>query len=221
MNDLTLILTRLISGYILLIILMKFMGKREIGQLTLFDLIILLTIVDIMVVGIENYTTNIWFSVLPMVLLALMQKLIAYISLKLVKFRKLVDGNEVLIINKGVVNIEIMRKNRYNMDDLYAQLREKGYLSINEVSYAVLENSGKLSVFGLDMMDSFPLPLVTSGVLNEDNIKDAKLKVEDVLKFIKKCGYDNEKNIYGLNYIDGKMIIVEANKKVYNNKTNK
>ena len=180
MNDLIIILFRLIQGYLLLIILMKFMGKREIGQLTLFDLIILLTIVDIMVVGIENYTTNVWYSVLPMIILALIQKIVAVISLKIVKFRKLVDGNEVLIINKGVVNVEAMKKNNYNMDDLYAQLREKGYTSIQEVSYAILENSGKLSVFGTDKINSFPLPLVTSGVLNEENIELANLKVKEM-----------------------------------------
>ena len=61
MNDILIILLRTILGYAILIVLMKFMGKREIGQLSLFDLLILLTIVDIMVVGIENFKINYWY----------------------------------------------------------------------------------------------------------------------------------------------------------------
>ena len=65
------VLLRTFYSYVMLIVLMKFMGKREVGQLSLFDVMILLTIVDIMVVGIENFDTSIWYSFLPMIFLAI------------------------------------------------------------------------------------------------------------------------------------------------------
>ena len=147
MHDIIIILLRTIIGYSLLVILMKFMGKREIGQLSLFDLLILLTIVDVMVVGIENYQSNYLFAVIPMLSIAIIQKLIAYIALKLPEFRTFIDGNVSIIIYEGKINVKEMKKNRYNMDDLYCQLREKGYSSPTEVRYAILENNGKLNIF--------------------------------------------------------------------------
>ena len=106
MTDTLIIVLRTFIGYLILIVLMKFMGKREIGQLSLFDLLILLTIVDIMVVGIENYEINYLYSVVPMVFMAIIQKIVALISLKKVKFRELMDGKVSIIIENGKINIK-------------------------------------------------------------------------------------------------------------------
>ena len=103
MHDIFIILLRTIIGYSLLVLLMKFMGKREIGQLSLFDLLILLTIVDIMVVGIENYKSNYLYAIIPMTLVAVIQKVIAYVALKNNKFRTMIDGNASVIIENGKI----------------------------------------------------------------------------------------------------------------------
>lgn len=212
MHEIWLIIIRVIVGYLLLVVLMKFMGKREVGQLSLFDLLILLTIVDIMVVGIENYDSNYLYSVIPMVLIAIIQKLIAKISLKWVWFRNIMDGKEVVIIDKGKVNIDVMKQNGYNMDDLYAQLREKGYTTPSDVDYAILENSGKLSIIEKMSVNSYPLPIITSGKLNNMNLKKINKTYDDIIEFLKKSS-KNIKDIYGLDYIDSKFRIVEIVKK--------
>ena len=213
MHDILVIIIRVMVGYLLLIILMKFMSKREVGQLSLFDLLILLTIVDIMVVGIEDFENNYLYSVIPMVLIAVIQKILARISLKSVWFRNLLDGKEVIIINKGKVNVDVMNKNGYNMDDLYAQLREQGYTSPADVDYAILENSGKLTVFEKVNNNSFPLPIVISGKINEENLKKTGISKTKILKYIESNGYKDIKEIYGLDVVDGKFRIVEVNKK--------
>ena len=141
------ILLRTFIGYFVLIVMLKVMGKREVGQLSLFDLTILLSIADIMIIGIENYELNYWYVILPIILLTLLQKLIAYIILKSNTLRKVFDGEESIIIFKGNINIQEMKKLCYNFDDLLSQLRQKDIRSIEEVEYAILENSGKLSVF--------------------------------------------------------------------------
>lgn len=213
MHDIIIILLRTIIGYSLLIVLMKFMGKREIGQLSLFDLLILLTIVDVMVVGIENYNSNYLYAVIPMLSIAIIQKVIAYIALKLPKFRTFIDGSESIIIFDGKINIDEMKKNRYNMDDLYCQLREKGYNSPSEIKYAILENNGKLNVFPAKKNNFFPLPLIISGQLIKKNLKYVDLTENDIMCFIKAEGYNNIKDIYGLDYVDNCLKIIKPIKK--------
>ncbi|MBQ8292846.1 MAG: DUF421 domain-containing protein [Bacilli bacterium] len=157
------ILIRTFIGYFILLLMLKIMGKREIGQLSLFDLIILLSIADIMIIGIENYEINYWNVFLPILLLTLLQKLIAFIILKSTNLRNIFDGKESIIIFKGKIDLKEMKKLCYNFDDLLAQLRQKDIRSIEEVEYAILENSGKLSVFKYDDNAVFPLPVIVSG----------------------------------------------------------
>ena len=165
------ILLRTFIGYFVLIVMLKVMGKREVGQLSLFDLTILLSIADIMIIGIENYELNYWYVILPIILLTLLQKLIAYIILKSNTLRKVFDGEESIIIFKGNINIKEMKKLCYNFDDLLSQLRQKDIRSIEEVEYAILENSGKLSVFKYSDTDCFPLPIIVSGKVELNYLK--------------------------------------------------
>lgn len=211
MTDTLIIVLRTFIGYLILIVLMKFMGKREIGQLSLFDLLILLTIVDIMVVGIENYETNYLYSVVPMVFMAIIQKIVALISLKKVKFRELMDGKVSIIIENGKINIKEMKKNGYNMDDLYCQLRGKDVVSPSEVSYGILETNGKLSVFLKKDYPDMVLPLIVSGTPQEDVIKKCNLNLDMITGIVKANGYKDIKEVYGLNIINGKFVFVSAN----------
>lgn len=165
------ILIRTCAGYFILLLMLKIMGKREIGQLSLFDLIILLSIADIMIIGIENYNLNYWYVVLPIILLTFLQKLIAYVILKSKKLRKVFDGDESIIIYKGKINIKEMKKLCYNFDDLLSQLRQKDIRTLEEVEYAVLENSGRLSVFKYSDTNCFPLPIIVSGEIETKYLK--------------------------------------------------
>ena len=146
MNDILLITLRTILGYIVLIVMLKIMGKREIGQLSLFDLLILLSIADIMVIGIENFDASVWYVLVPIISLTIIQKILAFITLKSKSIRTLLDGKESLIINRGKLEYKEMKKQCYNMEDLLSQLRDKDVSNLSEVEYAILENNGKLSI---------------------------------------------------------------------------
>lgn len=189
LEDLLVISFRTIVGYIILHLAMKLMGKREIGQLSLFDAIILMTTANITVLGIENYKDSFWFSIVPVVLISLIQKLIAFIILKISSFREIVDGKKTFIIVKGKIMYDNMQKERYNIDDLISQLREKGIRSIDEIEYAVLETSGKLSIYHKSKSSFFPFPVIISGKLAEDNIKVGLINKDKIINKL------NEKNL--------------------------
>ena len=112
------ILIRTIICYSILVLSLRIMGKREIGQLSLFDLIILLSIADIMVIGIEKYNENFLYVILPVIMMTLLQKLVAYISLKFVSVRRVMDGSPSIIILNGKLLKDEMTKQSYNIEDL-------------------------------------------------------------------------------------------------------
>lgn len=213
LNEILTILFRTLICFILLIVSMKIMGKREIGQLSLFDFLIILIIADVIIIGIENYKQSVFIFLVPLIILVFSQKIIAVIDLKIPKIRKAFDGKEELIIIQGKLNLNAMKKEKYNMSDLYTQLREKSIRSIDEVEYAILETNGNLSVFTFDENKNvFPLPIIVSGEIEKDNLKYIKKTQKWVMEELYKQGINNIKDVYGASYIDNKLKIVKKDK---------
>ena len=121
------IILRMIFFYIFIIFIYRIMGKREVGQLGIIDLIVSILIAELAVLSIEELDKSIFISIVPILTLTLLQTILAYFSLKKPKFRILLDGNPSLIIKNGKVNFKEMTKQKYNLDDLLVQLREKGF----------------------------------------------------------------------------------------------
>lgn len=167
------IIFRTVLFYFLVVIAYKIMGKREVGELGVFDFIISMLISQLIAICIENYKDPIWFVIVPTLILVLFQIVFSFLSLKSNKFRDILDGKESVIISKGKLNFSEMKKQKYNLNDLLLQLRDKGIRTIEEVDYAILETNGKLSVFQKqdDNNNVFPLPLVLDGVIEENNLK--------------------------------------------------
>lgn len=157
--------------YLLVAFIFRIMGKREVGQLGTFDLVVFILIAELVAMAIEN-KTSFWINLVPVIILVVLQVLISHISLKNTKFRRFVDGKPVVIIKKGIINFKNMVDQRYTLDDLLLQLREKDIRSIDEVDYAILEINGKLSVFKKDDVDkkTYPLPIILDGEVQFDNL---------------------------------------------------
>ena len=165
------IMFRSIFFYFTIIISYKIMGKRELGELSLFDFVISTIMSQMIAISIENYKDPIIYTLVPLLILVSLQVIISFLTLKNKKIRDFIDGKESLIINKGILNIKEMIKQRYSLDDLLTQLRDKGIRSIEEVDYAILENGGKLSVFKKNNNDIFPLPLIIDGKIEFTNLR--------------------------------------------------
>jgi len=147
--DLTMLLFRTLLMYFFVLVMLRLMGKREIGKLSVFDLVISIMIAEIAVIAIDS-ERPLLHSVAPIVLLVLTQLGLAYLSLKSRRLRLLFDGKPSVLISDGKLNWREMRKQRYTLDDLAIQLRENQIVSLDDVQLAVLEPSGKLSVIPKD-----------------------------------------------------------------------
>ena len=218
MNELFIIIFRTILGYILLTISMKIMGKREIGQLSVFDFLIVLSIADIMIIGIENYDKSIWYFVVTLITIVCLKKIVSFIDLRFPQVRKQIDGKEKIIIYKGIIQLETMKSENYNMNDLYTQLRSKDIRSIDEVEYAILETNGNLSVFTYEenKNNTFPLPLIVSGKIDYELLKLLGKNKKWIKNEMQKQGIKSEKEIYGATLANNQLQIVKfSNNKKY------
>lgn len=169
--NLMIVIFKTLFIYVLVAIIFRVMGKREVGQLGTFDLVVFILIAELVALALENkggFLTNL----VPVIILVLLQIVISKISLKSAKFRNFVDGKPIIIIKKGIVNFKNMVEQRYTLDDLLLQLREKDVRSLDEVDYAILETNGKLSVFKKDDKDkkTYPLPIILDGKVEFENL---------------------------------------------------
>lgn len=178
--------------YFFIMFVYRIMGKKEVGQLSIVDLIVTILIAELAAISIENAESSIFVSIIPIIVLVAIQIILSYTSLKSKNFRHFVEGKPTVIIKNGRIVFSEMVKLRYSLDDLVLQLREQGINSIEEVKFAILENNGELSVF--DKKSSYPLPLILDGVidysvLNDINkttgwlyrvLKDKNINLEDV-----------------------------------------
>ncbi|SFJ09757.1 Uncharacterized membrane protein YcaP, DUF421 family [Paenibacillus sp. UNC496MF] len=143
------LLFRTLLIYLVVFIIMRLMGKREIGKLSVFDLVISVMIAEIAVFVIEDTKRPILDGIFPMAILLVVQIGIALVSLKFRRMRTLIDGEPTIIVERGKLNREAMRKQRYNLDDLLLQFRENK-TNIADVEFAILESTGKLSIIQKD-----------------------------------------------------------------------
>jgi uncharacterized membrane protein YcaP (DUF421 family) len=202
------IILRTIVLYAIIVLIFRLMGKREIGELSVLDLVVFIMIAELAVVAIENPQDQFIKTVLPMFIIMITQIILAYFSLKNKKLRDMIDGQPSIIINKGKIDEHEMRKQRYNMDDLLLQLREKQIRNIADVEFAILESSGKLSVFETNETDGgITLPLVIDGDILEENLNKLDKTNLWLRQELRKRGYKDLKAISFCSYQDGEFYV--------------
>lgn len=170
MEELLKVILRTSFFYFFIVLLYRIMGKREIGQLGIIDLIVSILIAELVAISIENINDSIWLTIVPLCLLVVLELLLAFVSIKSRTFRTFFGGKPSLIICNGRVNYQEMVRQRYSMDDLLLSLRQKSIKSIEDVEYAFLEANGKLSIFEYNFFktkSNYPMPLILDGEIQK------------------------------------------------------
>lgn len=193
------VLGKTLFFYFLITVIYRIMGKREVGELSIMDLIVSIFIAELAAISIDKYQENIFISIVPMAVLVILQIVISRVSFSNSKVRSVVDGDPSVIINRGKVNFKEMLKQRYNLDDLLVQLRGQSIKSIEEVDYAILETSGKLSVFKKDEDKDrlYPLPVIIDGEVQEDVLMQIGKNMDWLDRSLKLENYKKEDIFYG------------------------
>lgn len=132
--------------YFVLLVAMRLMGKRQLGELQPFELAITLVASDLVCIPMADASIPILYGVIPVFSLFLVHILITKLATKSIKFRKFLNGKPIIIIEKGNILPDVMKELNLNIDDIMEALRGAGYFNPSEVEYAILETNGNLSV---------------------------------------------------------------------------
>lgn len=132
--------------YIVVIIAMRIMGKRQIGQLQPFELAVAIMISELASVPMQNTGIPLVNGIIPILTMLAAQILISFISLKSSRARNIICGRPSILISAGKINEQVFRNELYTLTDLLEQLRSKDIYDIADVEYAILETNGQLSV---------------------------------------------------------------------------
>ena len=175
--DLLIITFRTVLFYFLIVLAYRIMGKREVGQLGVTDLIVSILIAELVAISIENFDETILFAIIPIGTLVFLEILLAFLSIKSKKVRNFFDGKPSLIIAHGKINYREMVKLRYSIDDLLLQLRQNSIKSIEDIEFAFLEPNGKLSIFPYipgHFKSNYPMPLILDGIMQQSTLCEIK-----------------------------------------------
>ncbi len=172
--------------YVLLVTLLRVMGKREISSLTAMDLVVFIMLSESAIISIADKEIPILVGVLPVLTLSMLEMASAFLSLKSPTFRAVVEGVPAVVIQHGQLDATELRRQRFNIHDLQAELRRQNLASLADVEFAILETSGNLSVIpkpsarpatakdvGKDKAPTAGLPvdLIVDGVVNRDVLR--------------------------------------------------
>jgi uncharacterized membrane protein YcaP (DUF421 family) len=132
--------------YLIVVIVMRVMGKRQIGQLQPFELAIAIMISELAAVPMQNTGIPLVNGIIPIITLLIAQLLMSFLTLKSIRARAIICGKPTILIEKGRIREDELRKELYTLNDLLEQLRIKDYPNITDIEYAILETNGQLSV---------------------------------------------------------------------------
>lgn len=186
----------------LVLVVIRIMGKRQIGQLQPYELVVTIMIADLVTVPMQDKGLALLNGVIPVLTLLIAQIAISFFSLKNQKIRWFICGQPNLLIENGKINFRELENNLYSQSDLLEQLRAKGYFDLAKVECAVLETNGSLSVLPKSQNrpvtpEDLQLPtsyeglsndLILDGVIQEKNLAKIGLDKEWLLKELSKFG---------------------------------
>lgn len=199
MHDLVIIGFRTVLFYIIILLALRIMGKREVGELGVIDVVVFIIMAEVAAFALDSTDEKLMEAIVPIVVLLLIQLITSYVSLKSKKFRDIVDGDPSVLIRHGEIIEDEMRRQRYNLDDLFQQLREEKIGSIREVTFAFLEPSGNLSVF--TKQDTQPvLALISDGVIQTRHINIIGKTEEWLINELKRQGVNDHRKIFYCSY---------------------
>lgn len=193
-------LFRTIILYILVLITIRILGKRQVGELQPADLVLTILLSEILVIPMQDPEIPLIHTVIPVLLLIGFEIVISVISLKSLRFRTLLQGNSLIVIRNGVVDQKQLQRLRFTIDDLLEALRKKDVFDITTVEYAIVETDGTLSVLlkpehtvpaagnlKVHLPDNgMPTVIISDGKIVETDFKECNMTPEKMDKLIQK-----------------------------------
>jgi uncharacterized membrane protein YcaP (DUF421 family) len=200
---------RTIVLFIVVVVGLRLMGKKQIGQLQPYELVIVIMLSALAAIPMENTGVPLLSGLFPIITLLLAEVVLSYISLKSERARGIICGTPSVLIENGKILEQELKRIRYNINDLLEQLRTKNMPNIADVEFAILETSGELSVIpksqkrplvpaDLKVATSYeglPTTLVIDGYVFKQNLQKMNLSMDWLKTELKKFGVAHFKEV--------------------------
>lgn len=178
---------RTIILYLVMILSVRLMGKRQIGQMEASEFVVAMLVADLASVPMQDNAVPLLSGVVPLLTVVGLELLLSFLVLKSVHVRRILCGKPVILIENGKINQDNLRKTRLTMDELMSHLRQKDVLDLEAVQYVILETDGNLSVFPYPEQQpasaadakikvkklSLPVTIINDGVLSQEDLRRA------------------------------------------------
>ena len=223
----TLILRSIII-YCIVLFAVRVMGKRQIGDMQPFELVVTLIIADLACIPMSDSTIPIVFGIVPLFTLVILHHIFTILNLKCIFFRKLINGKPIIVINQNGIDYDALKKLNMTVNDLTEGLRSSQCFNIENVAYAIVETNGNINVLlksnvspatndSLNIKtepSNISMILVNDGKIMNDNLKLLKLDEDFIKNILKKEKIKSEKDLIILS-VTGKSTIFlqQKNKK--------
>lgn len=205
-----LIVIRTIILYVIMLVMVRIMGKRELGELSPFDFVVSILIAELAAIPMEDHAIPLYHGIVPIITLVTLQIALSFLSMLSESFRKLINGGPAILIKNGQIQYAEMKRNRCDINDLVIHLREKNIFDLADVEFAILEPSGELSVIVKSQKrpvtpedlgiateyEGLPIPLITDGKIHYLSLKEANLDEQWLYSELEKTGIISVKDVF-------------------------
>ena len=202
--------------YIAVVVSLRIMGKRQLGELQPSELVVAIMISDLASVPMQDIDIPLLTGIIPVITLIMAEVLLSFIALKSKWARKVISGEPSIIIYNGKIIEKELRKLRFNLDDLISELRFNGSADIRDVEVAVVETSGKLSIIqkqNASAGENVPFMVISDGSINEEEVNRSGRTISSIKKELEKQGIKSIKKVFIASISDdGSMFVQEKEK---------
>ena len=170
-----------------LIVALRLMGKRQLSELQPFEFAIMLVVAELACIPMQDFTIPVLYGVVAIIVVLCAHYILTLISNKSLKFRKLLSGKPVIVINEKGIDAEALKVTNLSVHDILECIRGQGYFSLAEIKFGIFETNGKLSIMPNDTVEkprSIPLTLIVEGRIIDDNIANYDIEKEKIRTFL-------------------------------------
>ena len=203
------ILFRVLIIYVIVLTYLRFMGKKQVGQMQPYELVITLIMADIATLPMTQTSMPLLFSLIPLTMIVVVHFIVSIIERKSLFMRKVINGKPVVVVSPKGINLPVLKELNMTFDDLMQGLRQAGSYKLEDVAYAIVETNGTLSVILKSQNSpvtnkdlkikqkpaSLPLVIVSCGKLLNKNVEIAKIDEKILNNILKRCGVKSYKDI--------------------------
>ena len=224
----TITFIRTIILYLITILALRIMGKRQIGELSPSELVVTILISEVAAIPMQDTGTPLLGGIVPIFTLLSLEIITSSLALKSNICKKILFGENSMLIENGKINQAEMKRLRLTLDELLEELRQTGYPDIDKVRYAILETSGKLTVIPYPEYESptrqdlgvekaqnaLPFAIISDGIISHKNMRKFKKNQKWLDNILKKNKLDNHKQVFLMQLDeDGNLTIIPKEKR--------